>query len=268
MISVQILETPFMRFLLGALTLASLTASAGTTLESVDHPLIEKRADTVATISAQDGNLRVESTGRDRVMIFKNDTIYGLDSKEKSYTAIDRATLQTMAERLSPALKLLANLPPEQRAQVQSMMGHALPGAGEEHKQVIRKTNRTDHVSGYSCTYVEMLQDDVLAEEFCVVPPGSLKGSQDLLAATDKMQALLNDVFKSLDAPWVRQMVEQRITNFSELGGVPVFTRHYENGKPASEITLRSVRNEPLPNSTFEIPPGYAKKDMMRDNAR
>jgi hypothetical protein len=253
-------------FLTLSLTLSAATALAGTTMESVEHKLDGQRADTVTTISAQDGKLRVDSPASNGVMIFKDDTIYSLNTKDKTYGALDRATLQKMAEQISPALKQmqeqLAKMPPEQRAQVEKMMGKSMPGMGEQKTQEFRKTSRTDKIGGYSCTYVEMLEDGVLQNELCVVPSGQLKGSADLMAAAQKMRAMLDEMLKTLDSPWMKQMVERQNMNYSELGGVPVFTRRYEDGKPVAETTLRSIRTDSLPAATFEIPAGYAKQEM------
>lgn len=252
-------------FFMLSLTL-SVAALAGTTLESVEHRLDDQRTDAVTTISAQDGNLRVDSPANNGVMIFKDDTIYTLNTKAKTYGALDRATLQKMAEQISPALKQmqeqLAKMPPEQRAQVEKMMGKSMAGMGEEKTQEFRKTARTDKISGYNCTYVEMLEDGVLQDELCVVPSGQLKGSSDLMAAAQKMQAMMDEMLKTLDSPWMKQMIQRQTMNYSQLGGIPVFTRRYEDGKPVAETTLRSIRTDALPASTFEIPAGYTKQEM------
>jgi hypothetical protein len=192
-----------------SLSVAACSAFAGTTMESVDHRLNESRADAITTVSAQDGNLRVDSPENNGATIFKDDTLYVLNTKEKTYTALDRASLQRMAEQISPALKQmqeqLAKMPPEQRAQVEKMMGQSVPGMGKQKSQEFRKTSRTDKVAGYSCSYVEMLEDGVLQNEFCVVPSASLKGSADLMAAAQKMQAMMDEMIKTLDSPWIKQ---------------------------------------------------------------
>lgn len=77
------------------------------------------------------------------------------------------------------------------------------------------------------------------------------------------MSALLRDMMSTLDAPWLRQMMERQIANYEKLGGVPVLTRHYLDGKPSHETTFKSVRTEAIPAASFEVPAGYAKKDLM-----
>jgi len=255
-----------------SLALASLSSSAGTTMESVEHRLEGKQADSITTIAAQDGSLRVDSPDRNGATIFKDDTIYILNTKDKTYNAMDRESMQKMAEQISPALKQmqeqLAKLPPEQRAQVEKMMGGQSGPGAKEKTQEFRKTSRSDKVAGYSCHYVEMLEDDVVQNEFCVVPTGSLKGSADLMAAAQKMQAMLSDMLKTLDSPWMKQMIARQQMNYEQLGGIPVLTRRFENGKATVETTLRAIRSESLPASTFDIPAGFAKKDMMQGSRK
>jgi hypothetical protein len=185
---------------------------------------------------------------------------------------MDRASMQKMAEQISPALKQmqeqLAKLPPEQRAQVEKMMGGQSGPGAKEKTQEFRKTSRSDKVAGYSCNYVEMLEDDVVQSEFCVVPTASLKGSADLMAAAQKMQAMLSDMLKTLDSPWMKQMIARQQMNYAQLGGIPVLTRRFENGKATVETTLRAIRSSSLPASTFDIPAGFTKQDMMQGSRK
>ncbi|HEU4600606.1 MAG TPA: DUF4412 domain-containing protein [Steroidobacteraceae bacterium] len=250
------------------LCLLALSAFAGTTMQSVEHQLDKKEADAVVTVSAQDGNLRVDSPDHNGITIFKDDTIFVLNTKNKTYSSMDRESLKKMAEQISPALKQmqeqLAQMPPEQRAQIEKMMGKSMPGTGQQKTQEIRKTSRTDKVAGYSCKYAEVVEDGVVQQEFCVVPSASLKGSDDLMAAAQKMQAMMQDMLKALDSPWMQQMMDRQATNYAQLGGIPVLTRRFENGKAVTETTLRSIQSQSLPASTFDIPSGYTKQETMQ----
>jgi hypothetical protein len=253
-----------------ALALAIGGAHAGTVLETVNRDLpasADGKMHTMMTY-AQDGRMRVETKPGDTLMIFKDDTIFTVNNKDKSYYSMDRAAMKRMADQVNPALKQmqdqLAKMPPEQRAQMEKMMGNRLPGMGKQQKsQEIRKTARTDKISGYTCSYVEVHEDGILSDELCVVPPGTVKGSQELMDAAAKMSALLKDMLSSIDAPWLKQSVDKQVADYEKIGGLPLLTRHFADGKPTSETTLKSIRNEPVPAALFEIPAGYAKKEMM-----
>ena len=243
------------------------TAQAGTVLETVNRDLpAGANANTIMT-HAQDGKLRVETKPGDTLMIFKDDTIYSINNKEKSYYAMDRAAMKRMADQISPALKQmqeqLAKMPPEQRAQMEKMMGSRMPGMARQKTQEIRKTGRTDKIGGYSCSYVEVHEDGALSDELCVVAPGTIKGTQDLLSAAAKMSALMKEMLGGLDAPWIKQAIDRQMTDYEKIGGMPLLARHYSGGKPSSETTLKSIRAEAVPAALFEIPAGYKQKDMM-----
>jgi len=245
-------------------------AHAGTKLETVSRDLSGGKATTINTW-AQGGMMRVETQGNDATggstMIFKDDTIYAISHKDKSYVAMDRASMKRMAEQLNPALKMLQErmktMTPEQRAQMEKMMGTKLPNGEAEPAPEIKRTSRNDKINGYSCTYVEVREAGTLTDELCVVPANALKGSAELMASAQKMSVLVKDMMASMDAPWLKQMAQKQVQNFEAIGGIPVISRHFVDGKPQNETTLAKISSEALAAALFEVPAGYTKKDMM-----
>jgi hypothetical protein len=257
-----------------SLALFAGAAQAGTLLETVNRDLSrDSGSSTIIHTWAQNGMMRVE-TQADKAasrstMIFKDDTIYAINHQDKSYYAMDRESMKRVAAQLNPALKMLQermkDMTPEQRAQMEKMMGGRLPpGMGDaEKKTEIKRTARTDKIVGYSCSYVQVFEDGVLSDEMCVTPNNALKGADEVTTAATKMGALMREMMSTMDAPWLKQMAEKQIQNFAELGGIPVLSRHFAAGSPQSETTLTSIRTEALAASTFEIPAGYTRKDML-----
>lgn len=243
------------------------TAQAGTKLEMLNRDLSGSGTSTINTW-AQDGMMRVETQPNQSVMIFKDDTIYAISHKDKSYVAMDRASMKRMADQINPGLKMLQeqmkNMTPEQRAQMEKMLGGRLPGTdGAEPQQEIKRTSRNDKINGYSCTYVEVREAGQLTDEMCVAPSSALKGSGELMTAAKKMTALMQDMMASMDAPWLQQMARKQLQNFEALGGIPVLSRHYSDGKPQNEATLSKISSQSVAAALFEIPAGYTRKDMM-----
>ena len=257
---------PMRALTLTALAALSSTLHAGTVMETVSRDLGDPGNATTITTYAQDGRLRVEPRPGDSVMIFKDDVIYNVNRKDRTYVVMDRATMKRMADQINPALKQmqeqLAKMPPEQRAQMEKMMGGRAAGMMSDEPQEIRKTERTGKASGYPCSYVEVHQGGALTDEFCVVSVNALKGSQDLLASAKKMSALMKEMFANLDAPWLKDMVSKH-ADYEKIGGIPVLTRHFADGKAAHETAMQAIRSESLAASLFDVPAGYAKKDMM-----
>jgi hypothetical protein len=244
----------------------SFSLQAGTVMETVSHDLGNPANATAITTYAQDGRLRIEAQPGDSVMIFKDDVIYNVNKKDRTYVVMDRASMKRMAEQLNPALKQmqeqLAKMPPEQRAQMEKMMGGRMAGMMKDKPQEIRKTARSGKAAGHACTYVEVHQGDELTDEFCVTPANALKGSQDLVSSAKKMSALMQEMFSNLEAPWLKDMAS-RHADFDKIGGVPVLTRHFADGKASHETTMRSIRAEALAGALFDVPAGFAKQDIM-----
>jgi hypothetical protein len=243
-------------------------AQAATVLKTTNRDLASNR-ETTTTVYAQEGKMRVETGGaQDNFAIFRDDTLYSINPKDRNYVALDRASMKKMAETVNPAMQRMQEqmekMTPDQRAQMERMMGGTkLPGMGKAAVEEIRKTSRTGKVAGYGCTYSEILQDGVVASEACVVPLTALKGGQELYDASLKISALMEDMLKEIDAPWLKQMANRQIENYSKLGGVPVLTRTFANGKPTRESTLQSIATQAVPASSFELPAGFTRKEMM-----
>lgn len=255
---------------LSLLLLTMSVAHAGTKLVTVSRDLSGGGKTTTIDTWAQDGMMRVETQAKEATgestMIFRDDTLYAISHKDKSYVAMDRASMKRMAEQLNPALKMLQErmktMTPEQRAQMEKMMGTKLPNGEPEAAPEIKRTSRNDKINGYSCTYVEVREAGALTDELCVVPATALKGSAELMASAKKMSVVVNDMLASMDAPWLKQMAQKQIQNFEAIGGIPVISRHFVDGKPQNETSLSNISSATLAAATFEIPAGYTKKDM------
>jgi len=247
----------------GLLLLMAGQVHAGTVLKTVNRDLANNQ-EMLSTTYAQQGSLRVESgNSSGTVVIFKDDVLYTLDPKEKTYMMIDRPTMQRVVQQLSPVLKqmqeTLVKMPPEQRAKMEKLMGTS---GGKPVVEQVRKTSRTDKIAGYACSYSEVLRDDVVSTEACVTAPAALKGSQELVDAAAKVAAFMKQLTEGLDVPFIRQMTERQIDNFAELGGIPVQSRHFTDGKAVFESTLQSLSGTALPATLFEVPEGYKRKEL------
>lgn len=250
-------------------TVACLAASAhaGTIYETTTRELAAGK-DSTTKLQVQGGQLRVERNepGSDGVMIYKDDAVHVLNAKEKSYVLIDRASIKQFADQVNPALKQveeqLKNMSPEQRATVEKMMGGRLPQGQPTPTEVV-KTTRKDKIAGLSCTYSEVRRNGAVEQELCLAPPASLTGGQEMFDVAKKMSALMEEMLSSLQSPILRQSLGEQVQPYAKLDGFPVFSRIYQDGKPSTETTLKTMRAESIPASQFDIPAGYKRKDIM-----
>ncbi|MFL6551113.1 MAG: hypothetical protein ACJ8OJ_20650 [Povalibacter sp.] len=243
------------------------TVHAGTVLETTTRDLSQGTTNQTTT-QVQSGKIRMESSDHDGFAVFRDDTLFVINNRDKNYVDMDRATIKRMADTLNPALKQLqermAEMSPEQRAQIEQMMGGSLPDLKTQVPQEVRHTARKGKVQQYACEYVEVLENSVVTDELCVAPPASLEGGEELMTAATRMSQLIQEIFKDLDAPWLKQSLDRQLQNYDKLGGVPVAAKHFDSGKPVSETTLKSIRKQSVQDSQFEVPKGYSRRDMMK----
>lgn len=246
--------------------LLPLLSHAGTVLETIHRNVPANGDDRLTKTYAQDGNMRVESGGNSFI-IFKDESMYAVNTKDRNFTVMDRETMQKMADTISPALKQmqerLAKMPPEQRAQMERLLGDKMTG-GPKSEPEFRPTTRTDTVAGHACTYTDVFEAGTLRDELCIVPAGKLKGGDELMAAGRKVSELMQEMFKDIDAPWLKQSVDRQMQNYTRLGGIPILSRHFSDGKPVTETVIQSIRSESLPAATFEVPAGYTRKEPLQ----
>ena len=252
--------------LLSSTVVAASSLHAGTVLETTTRDLSQNTT-TLATTQVQSGKIRMESNDHDGFAVFRDDTLFVINTRDKNYVELDRATIKRMADTLNPALKQLqervAEMSPEQRAQIEGMLGGSLPDLEKPAQQEVRRTGRSGKVLQYACEYVEVLEKSAVTDELCVAAPASLSGGEELMTAATRMSQLIQDIFKDLDAPWLKQSLDRQLQNYDKLGGVPVAAKHFDNGKVVSETTLKSINKRSVPENAFDVPAGYVRRDMM-----
>lgn len=243
------------------------TAHAGVYLESVDKELDGSKAPTTSKMWFDGGRMRTESA--EDTVIFKNQAMYTIDSKTKTYRVLDKATAEKMGAQVAAAKKQMearmAAMPPEQRKRMEEMMaklgkggaGAMMPGA-RERQRTLKNTGRTETVAGIKCTVWEAFEDGQKDEELCAAPASSVPGGDDVIKTFREISSMLKSFTDKLgshaaDEPW---------RDMETINGVPILTRDFSGGKATSEMRLTVVRKESVPVASFEVPAGYAEKKL------
>jgi hypothetical protein len=256
--------------LAGSLLLAT-AAQAGVYLESTDQQLGATEKPSVSKMWFDSGRMRTErqeADGDSQVVVFKDQALYMLDPKSKSYRMVDKATAQRLGGQIAEAKKKMeermASMPPEQRQKMQEMMAKMGGGAaaglmgGKTPERTVKNTGRTETVAGIKCTIWEAIQDGKKEEELCSAPPSSLPGGDEIMKTFRDISSMLSSFTQSLGAgsrnePW---------HDMEKINGVPILTRDFADGKPTSEMRLTSVKKESVAGTSFEVPAGYTQKTM------
>ncbi len=246
--------------------LAAGVAVAGVRIETVTRDIKTQAVDGPPQIvRVQDGKVHVAS-GRGGTMILKNSTFYIVDEKRKTYREMDKASMQNTMDQAGAAMKQMQermkNMPPEQRQQMEKMMGANMPGMASGKKDVYesKDTGKSDTVEGRKCRLWNMLKNGKLQEELCVAPFSAFPGKEDF----QKTFKELAEAFEGLAGaiPGAGDQTKAR----SAINGYPVRIRPYDDaGKLRGiETVLKTWAEESIPASTFDIPTGFKKQDMPK----
>ena len=248
------------------------TAHAGVYLESVEKELDGSKAPVPSKMWFDGGRMRIERAEHDGVelVIFRDQAMYTLDSKSKSYRVIDKATAEKMGEQVAAAKKQMearmAAMPPEQRKRMEDMMAKMgkggasamMPGA-KAAQRTLKNSGRSETAAGIKCTVWEVFENGQKEEELCAAPGGSVPGGDEVIKTFRDIGTMLQSFTQSLGSgrtdnqPW---------HDMETINGVPILTREFSNGKATSEMRLSAVRKESVPASSFEVPAGYTQKKM------
>jgi len=241
-------------------------AQAGVRIESVTRNIASGKEGAAQIMYVQGGALRVE-TSNGEIMLFNNDTMYLIDNADRSYRSIDKATMEQLALTLGAAMQQmqaqLAKLPPEQRAQMEQLLGSRLGGAAAQKPDVYESvdTGRSDSVDGRACRTWQIKRNGMIDSEVCVVPYASLGGKEDIQALLRRMAEMFESLTKAL--PQAAASVTGAMHAYTRINGYPVRSRGFTAGKPdGDEEVLKSWKEQAVPATMFEPPAGYKRINL------
>ncbi len=247
--------------------LVATAASAGVRVENVTRNVQTKAPDGPAQVTLiQDGAVKATS-GRSNSMIIKANLITIVDDGKKNYMQMTKEDMKKMASQANAAMasvqEKMKNMPPEQRAMMEKMMGNSLPGGLPSDKPDVydaKNTGKSDTVEGRKCAVWNLSRNGKLFEEVCVVPFKSLPGKDDVEKSFKELAEAFSEFSKNM--PSVGNSVQVR----SQIDGYPVRSRSYDAaGKLRdTETVLTKWVEESVPASAFEVPKGYTKKEMPK----
>jgi hypothetical protein len=245
--------------ILGALVAAT-SASAGVRIETVTRDIKTQAAQGAAHLVEVQGGAVRASTDQGGVLL-KAGVITFIDDKRKTFTEMDKATMEGYARKASAAMaqmqEQMKNMSPEQRAQMEKMMGGMMAGAGKTPVFESRNMGKSDTVEGRKCQIWHLLKDGKVAEELCVVPFSSLPGKEDMQRSFKELSEAFAGFASAV--PGAQEQAKVRMN----IDGYPVRSRPYVNGAPfGTENVMKSWTEASIPAATFTVPAGYKKKDM------
>jgi hypothetical protein len=191
-----------------------------------------------------------------------------VDDTKKSYSEITKDDIDRLAsqmQQMQGAMQgAMANMTPEQRAQIEAMMrgrgGRGMPAMtpAADAKPTFKKTG-TDKVGKWACDKYEGYEGDKKTSEVCTVAPSALGVSDSDFAVTQQFQKF----FSALVPQRSMQVFSLATIQDRGFAGVPVRTITYgADGSVQSTNELSDISHQNIPDSTFAVPSGYQKQDM------
>jgi len=209
--------------------------------------------------------------GKEMILDLKTGDMTALDTTKKTYYIITRHDIEAMNSRMqeqmnSPEMKKaqeqMNNLPPEQKAQMEKMMGGMF-------EVIVEKSGTSRKIAGYDCDNWTVAIGQFSKSEECVTTqlkyPAAAWDTYKGFADTMKtMMAAMGPMAKS-----ALKMQEQ----FKKMKGFPLATTTTTDimGHKSVIVTeVTTVKYGPIPAAVFEIPAGYTKVDnpMMKSMDR
>jgi hypothetical protein len=211
----------------------------------------------------------IQEHGQPMQMIWRGDkqTLYSLDPTAKTYFAIDKQMMSSVSEQTNAAMKQMqeqmAKMTPEQRAQMEKVMG-SMPGmAGKSNALtfVVKPTGEKKTIQGYACSRYDVFLGDQRTSEMWVAPYDDVKMTKDDMTALRSMSAFFTEMIQS--NPMLRDLATSgAFQGVDRIDGFPVLVRHFDGDKVIEEMSLKNVERGAVPASTFEVPAGFARKEL------
>lgn len=215
-------------------------------------------------VAIDGGNLAI--TGHaEGAMIYRGDenAMLAISHSDRAYTVIDKESVESIAKTVNPLLEQLQRMPPEQRAQIEKMMGAELPGkSGPPARTSVINTKRADTVSGFDCVWWEVEENGIKLREMCVAPIDSIPDGSEVMTVVGSMSEFYEDVLAQFTANFDFAMSGNPFADIDEMDGFPVKTRSFRGNALEAESVVKSATEKSIDAAAFEAPAGYDKRSI------
>jgi len=211
------------------------------------------------------GELRVGGAGRSLGLLFKDRTMFVIDSRQHTVHVLKSATTADFIARYANAVKQLdeaaAAAAPEDRAEAQRKADDMRANARrltEAAPRDFRVTVRFENVDGHDCRIWEERENGVKRFEFCVAPLAAVAGGAEIWSGLQTLSRFRegSQFAFGIDlgvAPWW--------PDIAALGGIPLAVRVFDVDSLTTQIELRSIKTAIPVEQRFALPGDFSVQD-------
>ena len=205
------------------------------------------------------------ANGRKQTIIFDGtaQVMRMIDEQAKTYSEMTKADMERVSAQMSSAMaqmqQRMESLPPEQRARIEAMIqgGRGMVGAAVGPPTEYKKVG-TDTVGRWTCDKYEGVKNGEKTSEVCTVAPTAFGFAMGDFDITRQFAEFFSKMIPQ-GADALFRIGSSGPTGFS---GLPVRTISYRGGAPQTVIEITEVSRQNFPDSIFDVPAGYKKRDF------
>lgn len=225
-----------------------------------------------STVQLSSHATRMDAThgGRKSDIIFRADKnlLWMIDPDARTYREMTQADMAATAKQVNSAMeemkKQMAEMPPEQRAMMEKMMGK-MGAMGTETQAPVefRKVASGEKVGSWVTDKYEATRNGQKVAEMWVAPLSAVKIKPEEMQVMEALTKFFEEGLKQF-----MPGIAMPSTPGGAKNGIPVKTVQYSNGAPSGITVVKTIETKELPPKTFEIPDGFQKLAMPLPGAK
>jgi hypothetical protein len=226
---------------------------------------------------------RLKVVTPENTTIFRGDLnrMWVIDEQRRSYLEMTPETMQQLGGQMAGAgvqmnaamaqmQAQMAQMPPEQRAMMEQMMASrglgGLPGGrgtpAALPQVAFSKIGGGKRVAAWNCDVYHKMVNGQQEEELCIAPIGAAGLSTGDFQVLDKFSSFIAPMMSSPMMPRSDYMNWNDMNKAIGFQGMPLDTVIYAQGRPTTQQTVNKIEHSAIPATTFDLPPGFTKRDI------
>jgi hypothetical protein len=212
----------------------------------------------------------ISAEGRKAFFIYRKDkdAIFTVDPANKSYVEMTRADAQKVGEHMqemrAKMQEAMKNMPPEQRAMMEKMMGGEAPPATEPAAKIEYRKKGKGKVGSRAVTEYEVLRSGEKTAKAYVTEFGDFQLSRDDFAVIKDLMAFYQSLAQNLKIGAMAQLGD--IDLYQDMDAFPGFPVRMvaldAAGKEKTRVDIAGVKKGSVAASQFEVPAGFERKKL------
>jgi hypothetical protein len=228
---------------------------------------------TTSQVQIEKDRMRAEmdgANGEKQAIVFdgQKQVMTIIDYDGKTYSEMTKADADQMGAQVSDAMaqmqEQMAKMPPAQRAQMEAMMGRMGGAMATQTPKTEYRAAGSDQVGKWTCAKYEGFRNNEKVAEVCTVDPKVLGFALADFEITKQMA----EFFKKMVPQGADRMFAIGTPEAAGFSGLPIRRIEYSKGQVTSTTDSSEVSRQNFAASSYAVPAGFQKQDMMGGRGR